>query len=160
MQAWLSGSKFDGGLILRDCIRVAIGFRVSLRQYAMHQPGMRINFEHPGVAVLRYQQVRPATMIQNVLVVRLELGGAVERVGGLFCAVLGQTYDAQPHPGIRVPGRGDGFLLDGGASFVQMIEPEFRDSKKEVCPMKPRLQRQGLLEIRDRVFVSTLLLAK
>src|SRR5712672_3210261 len=99
MQAWLSGSKLDCGLVFCDGIRVAIGFGIRLGKNLMDAPRFWTGFEHLCIAILGNKQVSAASMVKNVYVVWRECGGLVQR----FCCFLGpllrQSDDSQPHPG-------------------------------------------------------------
>src|SRR5580658_4319718 len=92
-------------------------------------------------------------MIQNVFVVGFEFVGFVERFGGSFGLVLRETNYSQPHPGgcvLRIAGS---LFRDSGVGFVETIQTELSDSKKEVGAAKIGFQRERFLKAGNRFVI-------
>src|SRR5713101_6561949 len=103
--------------------------------------------------------MRSPAMVQNVLIVRLQLGGLVESIRGIFSTVLGQTHHSQPHPCCSVLWIAYCFFPDGSGGIVQMIQSELGNAQKQVCSMQPRFERQCFLKAGNGVLMAALLLA-
>ena len=152
MKTGLRGCELDRGLILGDCVHMPLSLSVCLRQDAMHEPRIRVRFEHLGIAVFRDQQMRSPAMIQNVLIVGAQLRGFIESIRRVFGTVLRQTHYSEPHPRGGIFGICGCFLLHSRSSVVKVIQAELRDAEKQTCAMKMRLQFQRFAQA-DNGFV-------
>src|SRR6476661_3448457 len=102
--------------------------------------------------------MRTAAMVENVLIIRFQLGSLVQSVGGIFGIVLSQRHYAQPHPGRSVLGIGCGFFRYRGAGFIEMVQPELGDAKKQIRAAKMGFERKRFLKAGNRLFVISLFL--
>src|SRR5581483_10168390 len=71
---------------------------------------------------------------------------------------VAQLADNRPHPGVRVCRIVRRFLLQGGNRIIELIEPVFRNSQKEIRSAKPWLKGEGFPQIWNRFFVLALFL--